>query len=161
MDYLWTPWRYQYVTGAPADPGVCVLCRAAAMNDREALVVHRAAHNFVILNIFPYTSGHVMVVPYAHVSTIEDLPEPALSEMISLARNAVKHLRAIYRPDGMNLGMNLGQSAGAGIAAHAHMHVLPRWIGDTSFVTTVGETRVVPEDLGTTWEKLSAAFRAG
>jgi len=161
MDYLWTPWRYQYITAAPADPGVCVLCRAAGMDDREALVVHRATHNFVLLNLFPYTSGHVMVVPYAHVSTIEDLPEPALAEMMSLARDAVKHLRAVYRPDGWNLGMNLGQSAGAGIAAHAHMHILPRWVGDTSFVTTVGETRVVPEALETTWEKLSAAFRAG
>jgi len=161
MDYLWTPWRYHYITAAPAEPGVCVFCRAAAADDLEALVVHRAAHNFVILNRFPYTSGHVMVVPFAHIATIEDLPEPALFEMMALARDAVKHLRAIYRPDGWNLGMNLGHSAGAGIAAHAHMHVLPRWTGDTSFITTAGETRVVPEALETTWEKLSAAFKGG
>ncbi len=162
MDYLWTPWRYQYITSAPAEPGVCVLCRAAAAtDDRQALVVHRATHNFVILNRFPYTSGHIMVVPFAHVATIEDLAEPVLTEMMNLARDAVKHLRAVYRPDGWNLGMNLGQSAGAGIAGHVHMHVLPRWIGDTSFMTTTGETRVVPEALETTWERLSAAFAAG
>jgi len=161
MDYLWTPWRYHYITQAPAEPGVCVLCRAAAADDREALVVHRAAHNFVILNRFPYTSGHVMVVPFAHIASIEGLPEPALFEMMALARDAVKHLRAVHRPDGWNLGMNLGQSAGAGIAAHAHMHVLPRWTGDTSFITTAAETRVVPEALETTWEKLTAAFKDG
>ena len=162
MDYLWTPWRYHYITGAPAEEGVCVFCQAASSaDDHQTLVLHRAVHNFVILNRFPYTSGHVMVVPFAHVPSIEDLPEPALSEMMGLARDAVKHQRAIYRPDGWNLGMNLGQSAGAGIAAHAHMHVLPRWTGDTSFITTAGETRVVPEDLETTWEKLSGAFRAG
>jgi ATP adenylyltransferase len=140
---------------------VCVFCRAATADDREALVVHRGAHNFVILNRFPYTSGHVLVVPFAHVAGIEDLPEPALCEMMGLARDAVKHLRAVYRPDGWNLGMNLGQSAGAGIAAHVHMHVLPRWIGDTGFITTAGETRLVPEALEITWEKLTTAFAAG
>jgi len=102
-----------------------------------------------------------MVVPFAHIASIEGLPEPALFEMMALARDAVKHLRAVYRPDGWNLGMNLGQSAGAGIAAHAHMHVLPRWTGDTSFITTAAETRVVPEALETTWEKLTAAFKDG
>jgi ATP adenylyltransferase len=161
MDYLWTPWRYHYITGAPPEPGECVFCRAAAADDRQALVVHRAVHNFVILNRFPYTSGHVLVVPFAHVATPEDLPEPALAEMMLLARDAVKHLRAVYRPDGLNLGMNLGHSAGAGIADHAHMHVMPRWTGDTGFITTAGETRVVPEALETTWEKLTAAFAAG
>jgi ATP adenylyltransferase len=160
MDYLWTPWRYNYVTAAPPEPGVCVFCRAATAADRDAFVVHRALHNFVILNRFPYTSGHVMVVPFAHVASIEDLPDDALAEMMRLARDSVRHLRIVYRPDGWNVGMNLGRSAGAGIAAHAHMHVLPRWSGDTSFVTTTGETRVVPEALETTWEKLSAAFRA-
>ena len=121
-------------------------------------MVHRAAHNFVILNRFPYTSGHVMVVPYEHVASLEDLPDETLVEMIRLAREAEKHLRAIYRPDGLNLGMNLGKSAGAGIAGHVHMHVLPRWTGDTNFMTVVGETRVVPEDLEATWERLSQAF---
>ena len=158
MDYLWTPWRYQYVTAA-GEPGECVFCRAAkADNDKTWLVAHRGAHNLVILNRFPYTSGHVMVVPYLHVPSLEDLPDEALVEMIRLARQCETHLRAVYRPDGLNLGMNLGKSAGAGIAGHVHLHVLPRWTGDTNFMTVVGETRVVPEDLEVTWQKLHARF---
>jgi ATP adenylyltransferase len=158
VDYLWTPWRYQYVTKADPPPG-CVFCAAASSaDDRESLIVHRAKHNFIILNRFPYTNGHVMVVPFQHVSTLLDLKEDALVEMMRLARDCEEHLRAIYRPDGLNIGMNLGQSAGAGIAAHVHMHVLPRWIGDTNFMSVTGETRVLPEELPATWEKLSASW---
>ena len=158
MDYLWTPWRYSYVTSA-GDAGECVFCAAGKANsDRESLVVHRASRNFVILNRFPYTSGHIMVVPYEHVSSLEELSDEALVEMIRLAREAEKRLRALYRPDGLNFGINLGKSAGAGIAGHVHLHALPRWTGDTNFMTVVGETRVLPEDLDVTWEKLSHAF---
>jgi ATP adenylyltransferase len=158
MDYLWSPWRYQYVT-AVGDPGDCVFCCAAKSDDDHAsLVVHRGAHNLVILNRFPYTSGHVMVVPYLHVPDLEGLPDEALVEMIRLARQCEAHLRAVYRPEGLNLGMNQGKSAGAGIASHIHLHVLPRWTGDTNFMTVVGETRVAPEDLEVTWEKLRARF---
>jgi ATP adenylyltransferase len=161
MDYLWTPWRYPYVTST-GDPGECVFCAAGkATSDREALVVHRASRNFVILNRYPYTSGHIMVVPYEHVSSLEELPDEALVEMIRLAREAEKHLRALYRPDGLNFGINLGKSAGAGIASHLHLHALPRWTGDTNFMTVVGETRVLPEDLEVTWERLSQAFAVG
>jgi ATP adenylyltransferase len=156
VDYLWTPWRYQYVTKGDAPPG-CVFCTAAgASGDRENLIVHRAKHNFIILNRFPYTNGHVMVVPFQHVSSLLDLAEEGLLEMMRLARECEKHLRATYRPDGLNMGINLGQSAGAGIADHVHMHILPRWIGDTNFMTVTGETRVMPEDLTATWEKLSS-----
>jgi ATP adenylyltransferase len=155
VDYLWTPWRYQYVTKGDAPAG-CVFCTAAAAaDDRRNLIVHRAKHNFIILNRFPYTNGHVMVVPFQHVSSLLDLAEEALLEMMRLARGCEKHLRATYRPDGLNIGINLGQSAGAGVADHVHMHVLPRWIGDTNFMTVTGETRVMPEDLTATWEKLS------
>jgi ATP adenylyltransferase len=158
MDYLWTPWRYQYVTKT-GEPGVCVFCAAPeAADDARTLVVYRGAHNFVILNRYPYSSGHLMVVPYAHVATLADLSEDALAETIQLARRAEKHLRAVYHPDGLNLGMNIGKSAGAGIAGHLHLHVLPRWTGDTNFMTVVGETRVVPEALEATWERLHAAF---
>ena len=157
MDYLWTPWRYQYVTKGDA-PSVCVFCTAAgSSDDRKTLIVHRAAHNFIILNRFPYTNGHVMVVPFQHVASLQDLPEEALVEMMRLARECEKHLRAIYHPDGLNIGLNLGRSAGAGIAGHIHMHVLPRWTGDTNFMTVTGETRVLPEDLDITWEKLTSA----
>jgi ATP adenylyltransferase len=160
MDYLWTPWRYQYVTTA-GGAGECIFCAAAgSSDDKELLVVHRAAHNLVILNRFPYTSGHMMIVPYRHVPSLEELDDQSLVELIRLARLAEKHLRSAYRPEGLNLGMNLGRSAGAGIAGHLHLHVLPRWTGDTSFITTVAETRIVPEALDVTWEKLSRAFQA-
>ena len=158
MDYLWTPWRYQYITGQ-AKPEGCVFCAAAkSEDDRAHLVVHRGVHAYVILNRFPYTSGHVMVVPYAHVATLLDLTEEALAEMMRLARDTERHLRAVYRPDGLNLGMNLGESAGAGIAGHLHLHALPRWTGDTNFMTVAGETRVLPEDLEVTWCRLRDAF---
>jgi len=158
VDYLWTPWRYQYITTSDK-PGECVFCAAAkSSEDREMLVVHRAAANFVILNRFPYTSGHVMVVPVQHVATLEELSEEALVEMFRLARDCERHLRAIYRPEGLNLGMNIGKSAGAGIAGHLHLHILPRWTGDTNFMTVVGETRVLPEDLTVTWERLREAW---
>ena len=161
MDYLWTPWRYRYVTST-AEPGECVFCAAGkATSDRESLVVHRASRNFVILNRFPYTSGHIMVVPYEHVASLEELSDEALVEMIRLAREAERRLRALYRPDGLNLGINLGKSAGAGIAGHLHLHVLPRWTGDTNFMTVTGETRVLPESLEVTWERLSRAFAVG
>lgn len=160
MDYLWTPWRYQYMTTA-GGAGECVFCAAGKWpDDRESLVVHRATHNFVILNRFPYTSGHIMVVPFRHVATLEDMADEALTELILLARDSEKHLRAIYRPEGLNLGLNIGKSAGAGIASHLHMHALPRWSGDTNFMTVVGETRVLPEDLAVTWERLRTAWRS-
>jgi len=159
MDYIWTPWRYRYVTtGGPEE---CVFCAAAASpNDREWLIVHRGVYNFVILNRFPYTSGHLMVVPNQHVSTLQDLPDEATTEMMRLAREAEKHLRALYNPDGMNFGMNIGKSAGAGIASHLHMHALPRWYGDTNFMTVVSETRLLPEELEITWERLRDAWAA-
>ena len=159
MDYLWTPWRYQYVTKAEA-AGVCVFCAASqSSDDARTFVVYRGIQNFVILNRYPYCSGHVMVVPYQHVATLEDLSDDALVELIRLGRDCEKHLRTAYKPDGLNFGINLGKSAGAGIAGHLHLHVLPRWTGDTNFMTVVGETRVVPESLEITFEKLRAAFQ--
>ncbi|HTS25824.1 MAG TPA: HIT domain-containing protein [Bryobacteraceae bacterium] len=158
MDYLWTPWRYQYVTKT-GEIGDCVFCAAAKSDeDREWLVVHRASHNFVIVNRFPYTSGHIMVVPYQHVATLEDLADEALAELIRLARDSERHLRALYHPEGLNLGMNIGKSAGAGIAGHLHLHALPRWSGDTNFMTVVSETRILPEDLEATWARLRTAW---
>ena len=159
MDYLWTPWRYQYVTKG-AEPSGCVFCASGSdtAHDKEHLVIHRGAKNFVLLNRYPYTSGHVMVVPYEHAATLEDLPDETLVELIRMARAAERQLRRVYRPEGLNFGFNIGQSAGAGIAGHVHLHALPRWTGDTSFMTSIGETRVLPEDLDTTWERLRKAF---
>jgi len=159
VDYLWTPWRYSYITGSGSSRE-CVFCAAGAgSDDRANLVVHRGDHNFVILNRFPYTNGHVMVMPFAHLASLVSMPDSALSEMMLLARDAERHLRKLYRPDGINLGLNIGSAAGAGIADHVHMHALPRWIGDTNFMTAIGESRVLPETLEVTWERLTAAFR--
>jgi ATP adenylyltransferase len=159
MDRLWSPWRYRYVSQAsPADE--CIFCAKPADGDDAAnLILHRARHNFVLLNLFPYTTGHLMVAPYAHVAELEDLPDEAACEMMRLAQASVRILRRVYRPQGFNAGLNLGACAGAGVAGHLHLHVLPRWTGDANFMTVVGETRVMPEELSETWRKLSAEFR--
>lgn len=124
------------------------------MRDQENLILHRADHNYVLLNLYPYTNGHLMIAPYAHVATLEELAAEAAAEMMRLAQRADALLRERYRAPGINLGMNIGACAGAGVAGHIHMHVLPRWPGDANFMTTVGETRVLPEDLNDSWEKL-------
>jgi ATP adenylyltransferase len=156
MDWLWSPWRFRYVSQASAQD-VCIFCaKPADSRDEENLIVHRGLHNFVLLNLFPYTSGHLMVAPYAHVPGLAELKEEAAAEMMLLVRRAETNLRAAYRPQGLNIGMNLGECAGAGVAGHIHMHVLPRWMGDANFMTTIGETRVVPEDLSETLHKLKA-----
>src|SRR5437762_14203340 len=133
----------------------CIFCDALAKKkDSETLIVHRGAKTFVILNRFPYTSGHVMIVPYAHVSELNSCDLGTLAEMMKLAQSTEMALRAIYQPDGMNLGMNLGSAAGAGVVGHLELHVLQRWIGDSNFMTVTGETRVHPEELKTTYERL-------
>ena len=160
MDYIWTPWRYQYMEqAARGEQPECIFCDALARKDDAAtLIVHRGAKTFVILNRFPYTSGHVMIVPYAHVAELSLCDAETLSEMMQLARHVEIALRASYKLDGMNLGMNLGRAAGAGVTGHLHLHALPRWIGDSNFMTVTGETRVHPEDLKTTYERISKAL---
>jgi ATP adenylyltransferase len=185
MDHFWTPWRYNYVTTAetvvrpgipkaleawPGDTG-CVFCNLiasvdhaiAAGMDREQAeaaggLVLRAKHCFICLNAFPYTSGHVMAMPYAHIDRLARLPVDTAHELIELAQRTERVLDRAYRPHGFNFGLNVGQAAGAGVAGHLHLHAMPRWVGDTSFMTTVAEARVLPEDLGTTWKRLRAAF---
>jgi ATP adenylyltransferase len=160
MDYLWTPWRYRYIADASKDKG-CIFCDALAANDDpETLIVLRGEKNFVILNRYPYTSGHVMVVPYAHVADLAASDPEMLAEMMRLAQRVQKALGGAYHPEGYNLGMNLGRAAGAGVTGHLHLHVLPRWGGDANFMTVVGETRVEPEELSTTFEKLRKALAA-
>jgi len=158
MDRLWTPWRYRYVsTAGPGNP--CIFCeKAASSDDRGNYIVLRAERNFVILNLYPYTSGHLMIAPYEHVATLVEAHPETLAEMMRLTVRAEKALRNLYDPDGLNLGMNLGEAAGAGVAGHIHMHVLPRWTGDGSFMMTVAETRVLPETLDVTYERLKAAL---
>jgi ATP adenylyltransferase len=158
MDYLWTPWRYRYIAETPKSDG-CIFCDAVSSGDDvRNLIVFRAEKNFIILNRYPYTSGHVMVVPYVHVGDLSEADPDALSEMMRLAQRIQVALGKSYHPEGYNVGMNLGRAAGAGITGHIHLHVLPRWCGDANFMTVTGETRVEPEELSTTYEKLRCAL---
>jgi len=153
MDYLWTPWRYAYVTGAEPAKG-CIFCNAPNETDEKSRIVHRGTYCYIILNTFPYTNGHVMIVPYAHLDELHKLPADAAQEMMGFSQKMEVILRSLYRPDGINLGMNLGRAAGAGVAGHIHMHVLPRWVADANFVSVIGETRILPETLEVTWERV-------
>ena len=158
MDYLWTPWRYAYVSSVDKTHECIFCCLLNLGDDEKALIVHRARFNFIILNAYPYTSGHVMVVPYEHVDRLNRLPDRAANEMMELTRRLETILIETYHPDGVNLGMNIGKAAGAGVAGHIHMHVLPRWVADANFMTVVGETRVLPETLEETYRRLKAKF---
>ncbi len=158
MDYLFTPWRYAFVSSAHAASD-CLFCELPKVqNDEKTLIVHRDKHCFVILNAYPYTTGHVMVVPYQHVDQLQRLSSEAAQEMMELTRKLEGILRELYHPEGLNLGMNLGKAAGAGIAGHIHMHVLPRWTADASFISVIGETRILPEELATTYKRIRAKF---
>ena len=186
MDRLWTPWRYAYVTGADRSqrqPGVpealaawpgdlhCVFCNMIAAADyavahgmpsaeaeAAAGILERGETCYVVLNAFPYNSGHLMVVPYLHESSLAALPAATAAEMMRLARRAERVLRTVYHPDGLNLGLNLGEAAGAGVAEHVHLHAVPRWSGDTNFMSVLAETRILPEMLADSWQRLRPAL---
>ena len=158
MDYLWTPWRFTYITQADQASG-CVFCeKQAATDDERNYIVYRGRKNYILLNVYPYTVGHLMIVPYRHIATLEESGRDEMLEMMELTCRAEAALRKTYRPHGMNLGMNIGKSAGAGVAGHIHMHVLPRWDADANFMSVIGETRVLPEELPVTWAKLRKEF---
>lgn len=158
MDHLWSPWRYRYVTKEDGAKPVCIFCAKAQTNEEaQNLIVFRGESCYGLLNLYPYTNGHMMIAPFRHVSRIEDLPEPEWIEAMRYARLAERNIRAVYKCEGLNLGFNIGSVAGAGIAGHIHLHVLPRWNGDANFMTVTGETRVHPEDLQESWRKLSQA----
>jgi ATP adenylyltransferase len=183
MDRLWTPWRYSYITGAKATDRIgvpasldawdgadahCVFCNLirsvewgiaqdggrAEAAEKAGYVLQRLSHCFVCLNAFPYSSGHVLLVPYRHVDSLTSLTGEEAQELMGTAQRLEAVLREVYRPDGINLGLNLGEAAGAGVAHHLHFHMLPRWFGDTNFMTVTAETRILPETLETTWERL-------
>ena len=188
MDHLWTPWRYAYVTdsdpnmrkGVPRELAAwtgdlgCVFCNMIAAADcaiehgmavdeaeEAAGIVLRAKQAFICLNRYPYNSGHIMVVPYEHQASLAALEESIAHELIDLTQRAERALNLVYGPDGFNVGLNLGKAAGAGVTGHLHLHALPRWLGDTNFITVTGETRVLPEDLSVTWQRLREAFHDG
>jgi ATP adenylyltransferase len=163
LQRLWSPWRYDYITsgGGSRENVGCVFCAIAQDpgNDELNFVLHRAEYNFVVLNIYPYISGHILVVPYEHLAELDEVPEQTSNELMELTKKSQTALREAYNPGGFNIGINLGAAAGAGIKNHLHIHVLPRWAGDTNFMTSVGDTRVIPEALKTTYEKLRGRFQ--
>jgi ATP adenylyltransferase len=158
LERLYTPWRLAYVTGS-AKSADCVFCAALGSGDAETLIVHRGVLAFVILNLFPYNNGHLMVVPNRHINTLVDATPQELGEIMTLTRLSEIALREAFDPQGLNMGLNLGKAAGAGILDHLHMHVVPRWSGDTNFMTVVGQTRVLPQELPVTADKLRPIFR--
>lgn len=158
MDYLWTPWRYAYVTAAEKISG-CVFCDLPKEgDDAKVRIVYRSQNCYIVLNTYPYTPGHVMIVPFAHLDELQKLPAAAANEMMELAQRIERVLRVLYSPDGINMGLNIGKAAGAGVAGHIHMHVLPRWVADSNFVSVVGETRILPESLEMTYERIKGAL---
>jgi ATP adenylyltransferase len=156
LERLWAPWRLEYITGEKSDE--CIFCAKPAQDDASGLIVHRGERCFVMLNAYPYTSGHVMVAPYEHTADLAGLDPPAAQELIALTQASLRAIGRTYRPAGYNVGANLGTVAGAGVADHVHMHVVPRWEGDTNFMTALGEVRVLPESLEDTQRKLAEAF---
>ena len=157
MQRLYSPWRLDYVTSASGDTaGACIFCVAPGNDD--PLVLFKGTHTFVILNLFPYNNGHLMVVPNRHIGRLAEASSDELSELMRLTRVAEMALGEAYAPHGLNMGLNLGKPAGAGVADHLHMHVVPRWNGDTNFMSVVGETRVLPEELPVTAERLRPIF---
>ena len=158
MDTLWAPWRMSYVASA-GPPPVCVFCAAVAgSDDRSSLVLYRGALAFLILNAFPYASGHLMAATTRHGGSLEDSSSAELTETMELVQRGIRALRGTYRPDGFNVGVNHGRVAGAGVPDHLHVHVVPRWNGDTSFMPVLGNVKVLPEHLHATRERLREAW---
>ena len=159
MKRLWAPWRTAYVAGARAPSG-CIFCTApAAGDDRGQLVLQRGRHGYLILNAYPYAAGHLLAVVYRHIASLAEATSEELTDLMTLVATATKTLTAEYRAEGFNIGLNQGRVAGAGIADHLHMHVVPRWHGDANFVAVVGETRVIPEALDVTYDRLKERLR--
>ncbi|WP_298821521.1 HIT family protein [Chloroflexus sp.] len=163
MEIKYTPWRMRYIKRGDTADGGCVFCAIAATDgadDAERLVLYRGQRCFVVMNIYPYNTAHLMVVPYAHVADLTALDSAIAGELFSLTQRSVAILQTEYAPHGFNLGMNLGRVAGAGIADHLHMHIVPRWNGDTNFMPVIGDTKLIPEALEETYARLRPHFAA-
>ena len=158
VEHIWTPWRMEYIQGDHQEEG-CIFCQAAAAEDElKHLVFYRGEHVYMILNRYPYTSGHVMCVPYVHEARLHGIKKSARMEMMEQTSKAVEVLQSVYNPDGFNVGLNFGKMAGAGVADHLHMHIVPRWAGDTNFMASIGKTRVIPESLPETYMRVRDAW---
>ena len=158
---IWAPWRLQYIERAESEAGCIFVDLPAQQNDRENLILHRGEHAFVMLNRYPYTNGHLMVAPFRHTGSMGDLSDAELLQINQLVRDCVSWLTEAYHPQGFNIGVNMGRAAGAGIEDHLHWHIVPRWSGDTNFMSTVGGTRVLPEALENTYERVKNGFSEG
>ncbi len=153
---LWAPWRLDYMRAGGAEE--CIFCTRPEASDEEALIIHRGEHCFVILNAYPYNNGHLMVAPYEHTGAIEELGDQVVLELMALTQRAVRALRAVYAPEGFNIGINQGKVAGAGVEDHVHQHVVPRWGADTNFMPVIGSTRVLPQSLSDSYRALRERF---
>lgn len=160
MSILWAPWRMSYIRSHSQQPIVgCIFCdKPAGAHDRDELILLRGQYNYLMMNLYPYNNGHLLVAPFAHRSSVEDLPVETLTEMMVMTNQGLAALRQALKPHGFNLGVNLGAVAGAGVAEHVHMHIVPRWGADTNYMTVTGRTRVIPEALETTYERLLAVL---
>lgn len=157
METLWAPWRMEYIL-SKKEPE-CLFCSKFRENkDRDSLILYRSTHNFVMMNKYPYNNGHIMVVPYIHTSTIDSLPDEVLLDFMKVTQHALKCMKTAFNPEGFNVGINIGTVAGAGMEDHVHLHMVPRWAGDTSFMTVLGEIRVIPEHIMETYDKLFPIF---
>ena len=158
MNHLWSPWRMEYIENNNKEDG-CVFCKAQAKDDSaDNLIAYRGDLAYVILNRFPYTSGHLMVIPFEHKSSLEELDPATRAEMMELTSRCTTALKNIYKPQGFNIGVNMGEVAGAGVLGHVHIHIVPRWKGDTNFMSSVGQTRVLPEALEATYQRVKNEF---
>lgn len=159
MNHLWSPWRMEYIENNNKEEG-CVFCNAQSQQDSaENLIAYRGKLSYVILNRFPYTSGHLMVIPFQHVPNLEELDPDTRAEMMELTSHCTRVLKDIYRPQGFNVGVNIGEAAGAGVLGHVHIHIVPRWKGDTNFMSSVGGVRVLPEALEATYQRVKERFQ--
>ena len=162
MERLYTPWRMKYITSIHKKTGECVFCTVLTQghhHDRENFILYRGQAVFVLMNLYPYNTGHLMILPYDHVATLSEVSAEAQYEMMALATYFAELLTQLMSPDGFNIGLNLGQAAGAGIDDHLHLHLVPRWSGDSNFMPVIGETRVLPEELGDTYDRIMALLK--
>jgi ATP adenylyltransferase len=155
--YLYSPWRLDYILSGKCD-GCLFCCKPGAEEDRKNLIVYRSRHCYVIINLFPYNNGHIMVVPLKHAPNLSELPKAVLNDLFATVQLAESVLYDVYKCEGMNIGMNIGKAGGAGVDGHLHVHLVPRWNGDCNFMTTIGGERVIPESFDSAWKKLKSAF---